>query len=196
MLHPSTSRQPTTDGRRRATIGATAVVIAFGSGLAVAAPSWAATGSPTYDYVVSGQVHETHRATAGDGEPLICAEDEIARYDGTFTVHLTSTVSGLTDAQVLAQLDAEPDGTVLHVAYDGVGTLVQRSGTHTYTTAYTDSYHGNLHGSSLGFHSTFIARGHSELGTRYSLVSRGSFVIANGEFHESRTPVQVKGCLP
>ncbi len=171
-------------------------LILAGAGIAVAPPSWAGTGSPTYDYVVSGEVHETHQATSGDGELTICAEGETARYDGIFTVHLTSTMSGLSDEQVLAQLNADPDGSVLHVAYDGAGTLVQRSGTHTYSTAYTDGWHGDVHGSNVGFHSTFIAKGYSEIGTPYSLVSRGAFVIANGVFHESRTPVQVKGCLP
>jgi hypothetical protein len=159
----------------------------------MAAPAGAAAVPAAYDYVVSGEVHETHQATPG--EPTACTPGETARYDGTFIVHLTSIVSGLSDDEVLALLDAEPDGSVLSVAFDGAGTLVQRSGIHIYSTAYTDQYHGEVHGTSLGFHSTFLARGYSELGTRYSLVSRGAFVIVNGRFHESRTPIQVKGCL-
>ena len=187
--------QPPATSRPRLRARAAVAALAAAFGVTPAAPSWATTGSPTYDYVVSGEVHETHQATPGDGEHTICAEGEPARYDGTFTVHLTSTMSGLSDDQVLALLNSEPDGSVLHAAYDGAGTLIQRSGPHTYSTAYTDRYHGDVHGSSVGFHSTFIAQGYSELGTRYSVVARGAFVIANGSFHESRTPVQVKGCL-
>ena len=181
---------------RRCVVRAAVAVLAAASSFTVPFPSGAAEGPSTYDYVVSGETHETHQATSGDGETTICAEGETARYDGTFTVHLTSTVSGLTDQQVLALLTTEPDGSVLHVAFDAAGTLIQRSGTHTYSTAYTDRYHGDVHGASVGFHSTFIAQGYSERGTRYSLVARGAFVIANGQFHQSRTPLQVKGCLP
>lgn len=197
MLNPSTphlhvSGRPS--GRRVRLVGALIAAASSITSLTLADPAWATDVPSTYDYVVSGEVHETHQAASG--EPTICAEGETATYDGTFTVHLTSTVLGLSDEEVLALLDDEPDGSVLHVTFDGAGTLVQRSGTHVYSTAYTDQYHGDVHGASLGFHSTFVARGYSELGTRYSLVSRGAFLIVNGQFHESRTPVQVKGCLP
>jgi hypothetical protein len=91
-------------------------------------------------------------------------------------------------------LDATPDASLLHVACNGAENLVQRSGAHTYSTAYADRYHEDVHGSSVGFLSPFSARGYSKVWTRYSLVARGAFVIANAQFRESLRPVQVKGC--
>ena len=170
---------------------------ALGLTLALSAPAQAWPAPPqAYRYVVTGETHETHQATPGDGEATLCAAPETARYDGRWTVELTSTVADLTDDQVLALLTAELDGSVLHVRYTAGGTLIQHSASHTYSTTYSDGYTGDLRGVATVFHSSFTANGTSELGTDYSIRARGSFRIINGIFHESRTPLQVKGCLP
>jgi len=97
-------------------------------------------------------------------------------------------------AAAAGHLDATPDANLLHVACKGAETLMQRCGFHTYSSAYADRYHEDVHGSSVGFHSPFTARGYCKVWTRYSLVARGAFVIANAQFRESLTPVQVTGC--
>lgn len=166
--------------------------------LLVMGVSTAEAGTLTYDYVVSGVVHETHEATGVDGDVGLCATPETAQYDGTFTFRLRSTVGGLSDAQVLAVRDSEPvaDGTVVSASMEGAGTLVQRAGGHTYSTRYATRDTARVHDNRISLFGSFIAVGKSELGTPYSIHQSGRLLLVDGAPRLDRGQLRVRGCLP
>jgi hypothetical protein len=185
---------PVSAHRRFAGRALLAAVLASGCAVAAASPSSAATH--VHAYVVTGEVHETHEATGVEGDVGLCTTQETAEFNGTFTVRLLSTVAGLSDDEVLALLEAEPDGTVLRAGYRESGALVQRSGPHTYSMRYTSHRAGKVRGDRVTFRSSFIALGRSEQGTRYSIHAGGKLVLVDGESQVDRDWLHVRGCLP
>ena len=161
---------------------------------AVATPGAAAP--PSYEYRVTGEVSEVHEATGADGDEGLCSTPESAQYDGAFVFTLRSTIAGLSDAAVLAVRESEPDGTVLRARYEEDGTLVQRSGAHTYSMHYTARDTVRVGGDTVHFASSFTAIGHSEIGTPYSIRQSGRSVLVDGVPTDDRDQLRVQGCLP
>ena len=153
----------------------------------------ASAGPPAYDYTVTLPVQETH--VAGEGEAL-CGTPESAEYSGSRTIRLRSTVPGLSDQQVIAVTEGEPDSTVLEASSEGRGTLVQRSGPHTYTVRYADRWHVTSRGPVISGTSSFLASGQSEKGTPYSIRQWGFHVESGGRTVADGGDLSVKGCLP
>jgi hypothetical protein len=169
-----------------------ATILAAAGVVVAATPSAAA---PTgYVYVVTGRVNETHRATGADGDVGLCSTPETAQYKGTFIVHLRTTRAGLSNQDVLALMEAEPDDTLLNASYREVGALVQRSGVHTYSMRYHTVRTAQMRGGRVTLRS-FTAHGTSELRTRYSIRSSGVLVLVNGEPTTTRERLRVLGCL-
>lgn len=149
-----------------------------------------------YDYTVKGQVLETHEATGVDGDDGLCATPESAEYNGVFTFRLRSTKAELSDTEVLAVRQSEPDGSVLSARYDEAGTLVQRSGAHTYSMHYTARDSARVSGDRVRFAGSFTAVGSSELGTPYSIRQFGMLVLVDDAPFLDRDQLRVRGCLP
>jgi hypothetical protein len=172
--------------------------LAAGCLLVTTGISAAEAGTLTYDYLVSGVVHETHVATGVDGDVGLCAAQEAAEFDGAFTFRLRSTVGGLSDADVLAVRDSEPvaDGTVVSASMEQAGTLVQRSGGHLYSMRYTSRDTLRVHDNRISLAGSFIAVGTSERRTPYSIHQSGWMILVDGAPRLDRSQLRVRGCLP
>jgi len=171
----------------------TAAVLA-GSLILMATPGAAAP--PSYDYRVTGVVSEVHEVTGTDGEEGLCSTPESAEYNGRFVFELRSTMAGLSDAAVLAVRESEPDGTVISATYEQAGTLVQRSGAHTYSMHYTVRDTARVGGDAIRFGHSFTAIGSSEVGTPYSIRQIGTLVLIEGVPRADPDQLLVRGCLP
>jgi hypothetical protein len=170
-----------------------AVLTATLTTIGIVSATPASAGPPAYDYTVTLHVQETH--VAGDGEAL-CGTPESAEYSGSRTIRLRSTALGLSDQQVIALTEGEPDSTVLEASSEGGGTLVQRSGPHTYTMRYNDRWHMTLRSPVISGTSSFLATGESENGTPYSIHQWGFHVESGGRTVADGGDLSVKGCLP
>jgi len=144
----------------------------------------------------AGQVSETHKATRVDGDDGLCSTQESAAYEGSFTFRLGSTTAGLSDIQVPAVRQAEPDESVLSACYDEAGTLVQRSGPHTYSMHYTARDRARVIGDRVRFAGSFTAIGSPELGIPYSTRQSGMLVLVDGAPAINRDRLRVRRCLP
>ncbi|MGY1671172.1 hypothetical protein [Geodermatophilus sp. SYSU D00710] len=177
-------------GRRPALVAALTA-----AGVALPSAAWA--GPPSTHYVVTVPVQETHQATGADGDTGVCTPQETAHFTGTQTIRLRSTVAGLTDAQVVALTESpEVDASVLDARSETRGTLVVRSGSHTYTTRYTDRWAVRPRDGVVTITSRFLAVGRSEQGTPFTISATGLLVQAGDRTLADREDQSVRGCLP
>ena len=123
---------------------------------------------------------------------------------GTVTVdqHLdaavASTQSGLTDDEVLALVQDDPDGVIRQITETTTGTAVLTTGGHTYTGRFTMWFGGQFLPNGMYIQSgTFSLRAMSEMGTLLLVASGGHDVDGfDGTAKMFNQHGSVSGCLP
>jgi hypothetical protein len=188
---PATARGQVARPLRAATVAA-ALPLA-----AVALPASASAAvPPTWTYVVSGPVDETHVASGEDGDTGLCAATETAHFAGSFRFRVVSTRAGLTDDEVLALRDGGPDPSVVSAEYTQGGSLVIESGQHVYTTRWTDRDAVRSTSTGVVVTGRFAAVGQSESGSPFAIHTSGRLVLVDGVPALDRSRASVLGCLP
>ena len=174
---------------RRATLSVGLTV----AGCLLTVPAAAAT-PPAYDYVVTGEVHETHEATGTDGDVGLCSPPRRPR----------STTGRSRSGSARAWLDSptrtcspsasrSPTAPSAAPATSTPAVWSCAPAAHTYTLRYTGQDTARVHGYRVTFDSRFVALGHSETGARYSIRQSGRLVLVGGAPRIDRERLVVLG---
>ena len=83
-------------------------------------------------------------------------------------LHVSATESGLTEDQIWALLEDDPDGVIVRVTYTQTGQfIVEEASGVTYTGRFTSWFGGNLNRHTAEFGGTFSVRGTGDDGSRH-----------------------------
>ncbi|MGN6686006.1 MAG: hypothetical protein ACTHK1_00555 [Actinomycetales bacterium] len=166
----------------------------------IASGEASAAAGQQYSYNYSYSVQGTFSSNAADS---LCGAKETVTVDGTYRIHLVTSLSGLTADEVLELWNNEglfPDGDpapIQHLDYRESGSFTAYEGDHTYSGTYDNSFIGNT-GNMQHFlqTGTFRVRGTSETGSRLTVNSGGPMLSAADGAVWDHEHFHVTGCLP
>src|SRR4051794_23759883 len=127
-----------------------------------------------------------------------CGSPGTVTFNQQMAAAVAATESGLTDDEVLALVQDDPDGVIRQITVTTTGTVVLATGGHTYTGRFTMWFGGTFLPNGMYIQTgTFSLRARSEIGTLLLIHSGGHDVDGfDGTTKMFTQHGSVTGCLP
>ena len=175
----------TSAGRAFAGLALVAGLIAGTGSAALAAPT-------TFQYTFTNQNQNDSFIDVGICDPGPAAVMLIGFNEA---LHVSATESGLTEDQIWALLEDDPDGVIVRFTYTQTGRfIVEEASGVTYTGRFTSWFGGNLNRHTAVFSGTFSVRGTGDDGSRVTGNFTSHVTFVGGEPVVEFDKGHMRGC--